>query len=121
MWSLHRQLAPRASIPATAICRDLNARADGLREGNGLGPTGKPWPVRLSHWLGQWKILMKPDLTDWDVAFIFSVAPAGLVQKTAAFLGPSTSVDQAEHLIVVLTAASARVCGVAISHRAIAR
>ena len=118
-WSLHKQLAPRSSIPGNALCHLLDPRANG-GEGSGMGPPGKPWEVRLGHWLGQWKILMKANITDYDVAFIYSTAPSGLVSKTLAFLGCNTSVAMCEHLIVILTAASARIRGVTIGRRAMA-
>ena len=63
---------------------------------------------------------MKPSITAQDVAFLYSTAPSGLVSKTTAFLGCHTSVAMCEHLIVILTAASARIRGVTISHRAMA-
>ena len=91
-WSIATKQLPRQDIPAMAMCHDINSRADGGDgrmmgwERSGMGPPNRPDLLRLVNWLSQFKIVVKTELTDADVAYLFTSSAAGMVPRTAAWL-----------------------------------
>ena len=91
-YSIKKKPLPHRDIPAMALCHDLNARANGGEgrmmgwERSGMGPPNKPDQLRLVNWLSQFKMVMKTELVEADVAYLFSSLPSGMVPRTAAFL-----------------------------------